>query len=46
MCDEQSLEPYCLVCLDLENVLEIKNIPFGVIDNIINYIEPGFRDYL
>ena len=47
MCDEQSFETYCQECLlDIENVLEIKNTPFGVVDNIINYLEPGFREYL
>ena len=46
-CDYPSFANYCFDCLlDIENVLEIKNIPFGVVDNIIDYLEPEFRESL
>ena len=48
MCDYPSnISKYCFDCLlDIENILEIKNIPFGVLDNIIDYLEPEFRESL
>jgi hypothetical protein len=46
-CDDPSFSNHCYECLlDIESVLEIKNVPFGVLDNIIDYLEPDFRPSL